>query len=136
MQSAEFRQRILERDQVCQKCGAYEHLHAHHIVPVNEGGADDPENGIALCAECHAAEHPDMASTFFTHRRPAYGEIKKSIGIALYEQHLESFEICQSFYGIESASELIRFLITQEAKRIRGIFPLLATQEPVQQVEA
>lgn len=40
----------------CCLCGAYKgnKLEVHHIVPTEQGGADDPENGIPLCFDCHA----------------------------------------------------------------------------------
>lgn len=47
------RDHALERDRVCQSCGAGDGLHAHHIVPRNEGGPDTPENLVILCKYCH-----------------------------------------------------------------------------------
>jgi 5-methylcytosine-specific restriction endonuclease McrA len=32
-------------------------LEVHHIVPVSDGGSDEPHNLILLCAECHAEAH-------------------------------------------------------------------------------
>lgn len=47
----------------CQRCGAVENLHGHHI----QSYADrpdlrlDPSNIMVLCAPCHALEHPEIA---------------------------------------------------------------------------
>ena len=32
-------------------------LDIHHLVPVSEDGADEPENLLALCPNCHALHH-------------------------------------------------------------------------------
>lgn len=38
----------------CQKCGRREgEIHAHHVVPLDEGGADTLDNVIMLCQPCH-----------------------------------------------------------------------------------
>jgi len=34
-------------------------LHAHHIVPLSDGGSDNQENLVTLCKECHKAVHGD-----------------------------------------------------------------------------
>jgi len=57
------RRRVLERDdQACRFCGVTdeqhrdEHdrgLHAHHIIPKNDGGSDDVDNLITVCCRCH-----------------------------------------------------------------------------------
>lgn len=65
--------RILYRDNfTCQKCGEFhafqnEHgviipiddgkLNVHHILPVCEGGGDEPENLVTLCIDCHKEMH-------------------------------------------------------------------------------
>ncbi|MBI4063986.1 MAG: RecQ family ATP-dependent DNA helicase [Elusimicrobia bacterium] len=57
----EIRRLVLGRDQNrCVRCGAPDHLHVHHIVPISRGGKHDPSNLIALCERCHAHAHPDM----------------------------------------------------------------------------
>ncbi|MBM3188812.1 MAG: hypothetical protein FJZ90_08840 [Chloroflexi bacterium] len=56
---------VRERDKVCQHCGSTELLQAHHIEPRANGGSDDPSNGVALCAGCHADEHPDLPRNLF-----------------------------------------------------------------------
>lgn len=51
-----FRSRVLERDgRRCRVCGATEEclLQAAHIVAVSDGGCDETENGICLCANHH-----------------------------------------------------------------------------------
>lgn len=32
-------------------------LQVHHVIPVEDGGSDDPQNLQVLCAECHAEVH-------------------------------------------------------------------------------
>lgn len=54
---AALRYEILERDNfTCQKCGRSApsvKLEVHHIIPIEEGGTDDPSNLITLCWACH-----------------------------------------------------------------------------------
>lgn len=49
------RKRVLERDQkCCQKCHQIQaEFHVHHIIPRDQGGTDDLENLVTLCATCH-----------------------------------------------------------------------------------
>ncbi|MHC4088711.1 MAG: HNH endonuclease [Planctomycetota bacterium] len=52
----EWREAVLTRDyHLCMRCGSRDNLHAHHIEPWrdNEWRRYDPDNGIALCRECH-----------------------------------------------------------------------------------
>ncbi len=65
--------RILYRDNfTCQQCGEFHafineynialpiddgKLNVHHIVPVSEGGGDEPENLTTLCIKCHRKIH-------------------------------------------------------------------------------
>lgn len=65
--------RILYRDNfTCQDCGEFHafknefgifvpiddgKLNVHHIVPVSEGGGDEPSNLITLCIDCHLKRH-------------------------------------------------------------------------------
>jgi len=60
-----FATRVIARDGECQKCGSAKNLQAHHIIPISVGGADDSNNGVALCAECHAKKHPDVPQELF-----------------------------------------------------------------------
>lgn len=51
----------------CQKCGSAgpflarssgkPYLEVHHLVPLSQGGADDTDNAIALCPNCHREAH-------------------------------------------------------------------------------
>ena len=49
---------VLKRGK-CEKCGAKEHLEAHHIIKWTDypKGRNDPKNGQCLCHECHTNEH-------------------------------------------------------------------------------
>ena len=67
-----LRQQVFQRDGFeCQNCGySPKHdsdpsLHAHHIVPISNGGLDHMSNLISLCSDCHAAAHGKrMAPTY------------------------------------------------------------------------
>jgi len=57
---------IMERDNYqCQDCGAAipkdrdksNHGYLHHIVPLLQGGKDEPANIILLCSSCHSKRH-------------------------------------------------------------------------------
>ena len=56
-----LRRKILDRDGWrCRKCGKAGRLEVDHIVPVRDGGIDDPANLRILCGGpggCHAARH-------------------------------------------------------------------------------
>lgn len=55
----EWRQEVLKNAGfACEKCGATENLHAHHIIPwkENESLRFDLSNGMTLCGSCHAQE--------------------------------------------------------------------------------
>jgi 5-methylcytosine-specific restriction endonuclease McrA len=37
----------------CERCGSRGPLIAHHVVPLERGGDNDPRNGASLCIGCH-----------------------------------------------------------------------------------
>lgn len=51
---------IRQRDgHMCGMCGAEKvRLNVHHLVAVEYGGGDNPENLLTLCDDCHATIHP------------------------------------------------------------------------------
>lgn len=58
------RRRVYKRDEyVCQNCGSVggtegnTELHAHHIVPVSQGGHHKISNLVCLCSACHSLVH-------------------------------------------------------------------------------
>jgi len=58
------RRSTYDRDNyACQNCGIRGgphgniELHAHHIVPLSDGGSNNQENLVTLCKECHNAVH-------------------------------------------------------------------------------
>jgi 5-methylcytosine-specific restriction endonuclease McrA len=60
---SEWRQQVYERDEFrCRRCDSKERLQAHHV----KSWHDYPElrfevgNGLTLCADCHAREHPHL----------------------------------------------------------------------------
>lgn len=70
----EWRAKVFKRDKYeCSKCGTKKNLHAHHINQLydicdkydmnidkilNSKEFNDIDNGITLCQDCHALEHP------------------------------------------------------------------------------
>lgn len=41
----------------CAVCGNIDYLEYHHLIEKNNGGTDDYDNIILLCARCHAIIH-------------------------------------------------------------------------------
>lgn len=59
------KQFVLERDRhLCQRCRkkSQKKLHVHHVIWVEHGGADTPENLVTLCLECHDLVHHNPAT--------------------------------------------------------------------------
>lgn len=54
-EAAAWRRAVINRDGVCQQCGAQDHLEAHHIVQwsIAPNLRLLLENGITLCQPCH-----------------------------------------------------------------------------------
>lgn len=53
-----LRRQIPERDGWrCQTCGRMQNLQIHHLSLRSQSGADEEQNLITLCAECHAKIH-------------------------------------------------------------------------------
>ena len=47
-----------ERDNYqCTKCGSDKNLCVHHIRFLCDGGTNNPDNLVTLCAVCHVVEH-------------------------------------------------------------------------------
>lgn len=54
--------KIIKRDGYrCVKCKSQINLHVHHVVYRSNGGTNDFENLITVCAECHAEIHKGEA---------------------------------------------------------------------------
>lgn len=52
------RQAIYRRDGWrCALCDSTKYLQIHHCVKRSQGGTNNPENLITLCADCHAVAH-------------------------------------------------------------------------------
>lgn len=60
---AEFRKRILERDNyICYECKGKAEV-VHHNTPIYKGGIEfDPANCISLCENCHKIKHHKRGS--------------------------------------------------------------------------
>jgi 5-methylcytosine-specific restriction endonuclease McrA len=41
----------------CANCHAETDLHLHHIVPLSNGGTNNPTNLVFLCTDCHSKVH-------------------------------------------------------------------------------
>lgn len=50
----ELRELIINRDQVCLKCGRKDKLTIDHILPISKGGDNSPENLQTLCESCNS----------------------------------------------------------------------------------
>lgn len=58
-----LRRAVLDRDAWrCRRCGGAGRLDVHHVVPVADGGTDDPANLEAICRDCHVALHQGARS--------------------------------------------------------------------------
>jgi len=107
-----IRENVLKRDGYeCRFCGITDSkhrdlhdsgLHAHHIVPRSDGGGDNLNNLISVCAGCHRTLEE-------THAK-AVGELKQSES---YRQELENVQATTraTYAGVDDiVDELIRFL--------------------------
>ena len=53
-----LRRRLLnERGWRCESCGRAGRLELHHVITVEDGGDDSPDNLKVLCRPCHFATH-------------------------------------------------------------------------------
>lgn len=61
-----WRKKVVERDQKCIKCGMKQKLVGHHIEhwDKDKDKRYDVKNGITLCVDCHAIEHPELSQNF------------------------------------------------------------------------
>jgi HNH endonuclease len=65
----EWRKSVFERDSyTCRECGAKGNINAHHIKAWSKHPEQrfDIDNGITLCGDCHAKQHPHLK---FIHKR-------------------------------------------------------------------
>ena len=53
----EIRERIHQRDKICQICKESKKLTIHHKRPRSQGGTNNDSNLILLCKNCHDAIH-------------------------------------------------------------------------------
>ncbi|MDS0473782.1 HNH endonuclease [Natrinema sp. 1APR25-10V2] len=51
------RDKIVEEDGECARCGVDGNLVVHHIIPANQDGSADRTNLATLCSDCHEASH-------------------------------------------------------------------------------
>lgn len=72
----ELRQLVLKRDNYeCQKCGAIEPLHCHHMTGVEQNPIEsaDVDNCITLCKKCHKFVHTQEGCKYFQLQRRKCG---------------------------------------------------------------
>lgn len=51
------RQALYERDgHTCRYCGSTDSLSLDHIIPVSQGGTDEPDNLVTACRSCNSAK--------------------------------------------------------------------------------
>ena len=55
------RDRLLERDKVCLKCGSETRLTIDHVTPLSKGGSNDYSNLQILCKKCNLSKGSDIA---------------------------------------------------------------------------
>jgi len=56
--NSKLKKDVLRRDEErCVSCGSTENLAVHHIIPRNQGGANESENLATLCQSCHHRAH-------------------------------------------------------------------------------
>jgi hypothetical protein len=58
----DLRRKVYARENYrCQNCGqGGREMHAHHIVPLANGGSNELGNLACLCRDCHESIHPHM----------------------------------------------------------------------------
>lgn len=56
-----WKNKVKQRDKVCQCCGTDKHLEVHHVMPLAQYPmlATDIHNGMVLCQTCHRDYHKD-----------------------------------------------------------------------------
>jgi hypothetical protein len=80
----ELREMVLIRDGYeCQKCGSQEDLEIHHIEGVAQSPmiANDMENCLTVCENCHKEIHSQPGCTYFDYQRIACESIEQQITI-------------------------------------------------------
>ena len=81
------REAVLNRDNyTCQYCGKkHTRLEVHHIIFRSKGGADDENNLITLCKECHDAIH---AGTLILNKKPKTLRLKYATQMSIIRSQL------------------------------------------------
>jgi HNH endonuclease len=90
----------------CLRCGSVHELHKHHVVRVDDGGDDTPENLAWLCGECHREWHWNVESSipFETYVRiPPTRWIAALLAGAPEAVLLDLRQVCDAFDAWKSA---------------------------------
>ena len=102
---------VLCRDKhTCQLCGSTQgKLHAHHVVWSSQGGGDNPENLLTLCAKCHEKVHSNekidaQVKALFAGmcKKYVHTTILNSIMPLFYAWLMQMFPRVSATYGYET----------------------------------
>ena len=56
-----IRKQYVNTHPFCEKCLGQGYIvpveHVHHIIPLSEGGTNEPDNLMSLCKSCHSSIH-------------------------------------------------------------------------------
>ena len=69
----DWRAEVMKRDEyICKNCGGNNGLCVHHIKHWAKCPADrfNVANGVTLCVECHAKQHPENPAFILSSQRP------------------------------------------------------------------
>lgn len=111
----------------CCVCHRYKgvKVEVHHIIPVDKGGEDTFENGIALCFDCHSdaghyyAKHPrgtKFSPTELKKHKVTWNKIVKENNIPEYR----GVNLIHTVYYVTKNSEVIHEIVNSNLSR----FPL------------
>ena len=94
-QWARLRAFVLHRDQYrCQKCGKLgKNLECDHVIPLVDGGTNDPSNLQALCTDCHMDKTWNENNKLPPEMREWYKRLRMSPQKKAREARLQKFEM-------------------------------------------
>ncbi len=97
-----WKRAVIARDGTCQSCGTQEGLHAHHIRHATywPDSRYDPDNGIALCGDCHMTFHNDYV-----------GNTRKKCD----EKMLSEFMRIRNLFARKFLSDVVRRILHPDA---------------------
>ena len=117
--TAAQRRAILARDGGCRSCGAPpERCDVHHVIPWEDGGLTDVDNGVAKCRRCHLEHH---RKTWVDRLDPdgTYRVIRP-----------DGTEITTRPARLDDQLPLLPVATTSEPARLRPVVPVADTHDP------